>query len=400
VAAGEQGREERQLSIFPAYEFRCGHIDQHCIYFIIPDEPAYYLSKIISIGTAVPAFKHRQQDILQFMLNAYQPEADDRRKISLLYERSGINTRYSVIPDYSLPVDQRTFYAKTKDMEPFPALDSRMELYHQHATALSLEAIRNCTTDIHDITCLITVSCTGMSAPGLDISIMESLGLPPHIQRSSVNFMGCYAAIHALKMADNICKADENAKVLIVCTELCTIHFQKDCEMDSITSALLFADGSAAALVTADNFPAKGTTIGKFYSEVAMRGQKDMAWNLSNKGFLMRLSAYIPQLLQAGITPLLGNALKAAGYSKQEITRWAIHPGGKKILETIGKELKLSAGDVQSSYDVLREHGNMSSPTILFVLKDILEQMNGNAEKIFAAAFGPGLTMETVILEQ
>jgi predicted naringenin-chalcone synthase len=114
----------------------------------------------------------------------------------------------------------------------------------------------------------------------------------------------------------------------------------------------------------------------------------------------MRLSAYIPQLLQAGITPLLANALKAAGYSKQEITRWAIHPGGKKILETIGKELKLSAGDVQSSYDVLREHGNMSSPTILFVLKDILEQMNGNAEKIFAAAFGPGLTMETVILEQ
>jgi predicted naringenin-chalcone synthase len=285
-------------------------------------------------------------------------------------------------------------------MEPFPALDTRMELYLEHATTLSLEAISNCTTDTSGITCLITVSCTGMSAPGLDISIMEALDLPPNIQRSSVNFMGCYAAIHALKMADNICKADENAKVLIVCTELCTIHFQKDCEMDSITSALLFADGSAAALVAGDKDAAVGATIGKFYSEVAIRGQKDMAWNLSNKGFLMRLSAYIPQLVQAGITPLLENALKAAGYSKQEITRWAIHPGGKKILETIGKELNLSSGDMQISYDVLREYGNMSSPTILFVLKTMLAQMNGSHEKIFAAAFGPGLTMETLILEQ
>jgi predicted naringenin-chalcone synthase len=400
VVAGEQGREERQLSFFSANEFCCGHFDQYGIYFIVPGQPAYYLSKIISIGTAVPKFKHRQQDILQFMLNAYQPEAGDRRKISLLYERSGIDARYSVIPDYSLPIEERTFYPRTKDMEPFPALDTRMDLYQKHATKLSLEAIRNCAANVDGITCLITVSCTGMSAPGLDISIMEALGLPANIQRSSVNFMGCYAAIHALKMADNICKTDENAKVLIVCTELCTIHFQKDCEMDSITSALLFADGSAAALVTSDRVHEGGATIGKFYSEVAMHGQKDMAWNLSNKGFLMRLSAYIPQLVQAGITPLLENALSANGCSKQDITRWAIHPGGKKILETIGKELNLSPNDVQVSYDVLRNYGNMSSPTILFVLKEMLKQVNGSHEKIFAAAFGPGLTMETLILEQ
>ena len=337
------------------------------------------------------------------MLNAYQPEAEDRRKISMLYERSGIETRYAVIPDYSVPINERVFYPKTLDMEPFPGLDQRMELYNTHATKLSIEAIKNCLKshlDAQNITCLITVSCTGMSAPGLDISIMQQLQLPNSIQRSSVNFMGCYAAIHALKMADNICKADPSAKVMIVCTELCTIHFQKTCEMDSIASGLLFADGAAATLVTGDNRSNEGVSIGNFYSEVALNGQDDMAWNLSEKGFLMHLSSYIPQLLQAGITPLLQNALKAGGFSRKDITRWAIHPGGRKILENIQKELNLTGNDLRVSFDVLREYGNMSSPTILFVLKHMLEDLNRHDEKIFAAAFGPGLTMETLILER
>ena len=125
-----------------------------------------------------------------------------------------------------------------------------------------------------------------------------------------------------------------------------------------------------------------------------------MAWNLSEKGFLMRLSAYIPQLLQAGISPLLKNALSDAGYERNDITRWAIHPGGKKILENIQHELKLNSEDLQVSFDVLRSYGNMSSPTILFVLKEIISQITTPGEKIFAAAFGPGLTMETLILEK
>jgi predicted naringenin-chalcone synthase len=361
------------------------------------------MSRIISIGTALPPYRHRQRVILDFMLNAYQPEAEDRRKIALLYERSGIETRYAVIPDYSVPIGERVFFPKTLDMEPFPGLDQRMELYNKHATALSVEAINNCLQnhiDHHDITCLITVSCTGMCAPGLDISVIQQLKLPTNIQRSSVNFMGCYAAIHALKMADNICRSDPDAKVMIVCTELCTIHFQKDCEMDSIASGLLFADGSAAVLVTGDKFSDAGVLISNFYSEVALNGQEDMAWNLSQRGFLMHLSAYIPQLLQAGISPLLQNALNAGGFRREDITRWAIHPGGKKILENIKKELQLSDDDLSISFNVLRDYGNMSSPTILFVLKEIIQQLNGSDEKIFAAAFGPGLTMETLILEK
>lgn len=170
--------------------------------------------------------------------------------------------------------------------------------------------------------------------------------------------------------------------------------------MDSIASGLLFADGAAAVLVTGEEYAAGGMHISNFYSEVALQGKKDMAWHLSGRGFLMRLSAYIPQLLQAGITPLLQKALLAGNHDRQSITRWVIHPGGKKILETIGNELHLQQDDLRTCFDVLRQHGNMSSPTILFVLKDIMRQLSGSGEKIFAAAFGPGLTMETLILEQ
>ena len=300
-------------------------------------------------------------------------------------------------------MEEWQFFPKNKDLEPFPALDQRLQLYHEHATLLSIQAIGSCIQNYisaGEITALITVSCTGMSAPGLDISIMDKLNLPSNIYRSSVNFMGCYAAIHALKMADNICRSTHGSKVLVVCTELCTIHFQKDCEMDSIASGLLFADGSAAVLVTSDDYKEDGLRISNFYSEVALKGQTDMAWHLSGKGFLMHLSAYIPQLLQAGISPLLMNALKEGAHAREDITRWAIHPGGRKILESICKELGLEKKDLHHSFEVLRQYGNMSSPTILFILKELMTELNDSGEKIFTAAFGPGLTMETLILEK
>lgn len=361
------------------------------------------MSKIISVGTALPPFKHAQRDILQFMLEVYQVPVQDKRKVTLLYERSGIDTRYSVIPDYSLDIDHRIFYPPTKNLEPFPSLEKRMEWYHRHATSLSVQAIENCIAakiGKAEITHLITVSCTGLAAPGLDISILQEMQLPSNTHRTSVNFMGCYAALHALKMADAICLANNNARVIIVCTELCTLHFQKEYEMDNIAASLLFSDGAAAALITGKNFPEKGLAIQHFYSEVALNGKTDMAWHLSGKGFLMTLSAYIPQLIKEGIEPLLKNALNALNLTKEMISHWAIHPGGKKILETIQEELLLGEEDLAPAFYVLRKYGNMSSPTILFVLKEIMRQLHWNQdEKIFAAAFGPGLTMETVILQ-
>jgi predicted naringenin-chalcone synthase len=372
---------------------------QHLLHYLLLKK----LGKIISIGTTVPAHKHLQKDIFSFADIIYCNSPEESRKLKFLYNHSGIKSRYSVIPDYSLQADERKFYEKTHNLEPFPMLEKRMQWYADNAAQLSVQAITTCIDqkiEKHEITHLITVSCTGMSAPGLDLQIMQSMGLPTNISRTSVNFMGCYAAIHALKMADAICTSDTSANVVIVCTELCTLHFQKESTADNITSTLLFADGCAAALVQ----PAgknKGLSLKKFYSDVAFKGKKDMSWELSSKGFLMTLTGYVPDLVKEDFSALANKAFENAGISKKDITHWCIHPGGKKILEAIEKSMSLQDNELHYSYKVLSEYGNMSSPTILFVLQNILQEMQNASDvkknNIFGAAFGPGLTMETFI---
>jgi predicted naringenin-chalcone synthase len=358
------------------------------------------LSKIVSIGTAVPEYRHKQDEILGFMQNVYALQEDDKRKLKFLYRQGGIATRYSVVPDYSLPATQWQFYPPAENLEPFPKLEKRMKWYQQEAAPLSIKAISQCLKNFPEkkITHLITVSCTGMSAPGLDLELLELLNLPATTFRTSVNFMGCYAAVHALKMADAFCKADNNANILIVCIELCTLHFQKENTADNITSSMLFGDGAAAVLVTGEE-EQEGLTIDRFYSLVVPKGKQDMAWELSSKGFLMTLSSYVPDVVEENFEVLVQGALHNAGLNKEAITHWCIHPGGKKILEAVHKSLGFTNGQLQPSYDILKEYGNMSSPTVLFVLQKI---MNGLSErgtnKIFGAAFGPGLTTETFIL--
>jgi len=182
---------------------------------------------------------------------------------------------------------------------------------------------------------------------------------------------------------------------MIVCTELCTLHFQREGTIDNITSAMLFADGSAAALVTHDDFPVTGLRIENFYSEVIPKGRKDMAWELSSTGFLMTLSGYIPDLIEEDFEAVVERSLKRTGKHKTEVTHWCIHPGGKRILDTVSKSLQLDNAALMHSYRVLEQFGNMSSPTILFVLQQILDSQPAAGERVFAAAFGPGLTMET-----
>lgn len=355
------------------------------------------MSKIISIATAVPAFKHQQNNILQFIQQVYALDAVENRKLKFLYSQSGINTRYSVIPDYSHQLTEWKFYPHSENLEPFPSLEQRMSWYNRHAAVLSVDAIRNCLqgkTISKNITHLITVSCTGMSAPGLDLQVIEMMELQKNIFRTSINFMGCYAAIHALKLADAICKTDRTAQVMIVCTELCTLHFQKDPSPDNIASTLLFADGSAAALVAHDEAEEPGLYLNSFYSEIVPKGKRDMAWELSSTGFLMTLSGFVPELIQEDFEPLVTKALNKAGLQKENITDWCIHPGGKRILDAVHKSLSLEKEALQHGYNVLHDYGNMSSPTILFVLKKIMQKIKpGNT--VFGAAFGPGLTMET-----
>ena len=341
---------------------------------------------------------------MRFMQQVYCINEGDKRKLKFLYHQSRIDERFSVLPDYSLPATEWQFYPPTENLEPFPGIRERMDWFNKTAPALSASALENCIEgkiDKNAITHLITVTCTGLSAPGLDLQLMEILGLQPNIFRTSVNFMGCYAAIHALKLADAFCKNDPNANVLIVCTELCTLHFQNLPTNDNIASSLLFGDGSAAVLVTHDQSKLEGLSIKSFYSEVALRGKNDMSWQLAETGFLMTLSGYIPDLIEADFESLLNNALQHAGMEKSDIRNWCMHPGGKKILTSIQRSIGITDPDLEESFEVLRQFGNMSSPTILFVLKAIMEKRNIEKQTgpVFGAAFGPGLSLETFILE-
>jgi predicted naringenin-chalcone synthase len=288
------------------------------------------------------------------------------------------------------------FYPSSENLEPFPSLEQRMAVYQKHAPLLSVDAVRDCLGHKYHqkrITHLITVSCTGMSAPGLDLQLSELLELGKNTWRSSVNFMGCYAAIHALKIADLICRADRKATVLIAATELCTLHFQKEATVDNITSSMLFGDGAAAVLVSGDD-DADGLVMDGFYSEVISKGKRDMAWELSSSGFLMTLSGYIPDLIEEDFDGLVHQALVENQLTKNDISHWCIHPGGKRILEAIHKSLGFTNGQLQDSYRVLNEYGNLSSATIFFVLKRMFVQRQ-KIKNLFAAAFGPGLTIET-----
>jgi alkylresorcinol/alkylpyrone synthase len=171
------------------------------------------------------------------MQQVYAMNEVEKRKLKFLYHQSAIHTRYSVLPDYSLSAAEWQFYPATENLEPFPDLELRMKWFNKSAPNLSINAIEKCIKNKiakEEITHLITISCTGMSAPGLDLQIMELMNLPANIFRTSVNFMGCYAAIHGLKLADAFCEKDKNAKVLVVCTELCTLHFQKENSMDNM----------------------------------------------------------------------------------------------------------------------------------------------------------------------
>ncbi|MEO8962310.1 MAG: type III polyketide synthase [Ginsengibacter sp.] len=362
------------------------------------------MSKIVSISTALPSFKHHQKNILDFMQNVYAMNEVEKRKLKFLYHQSAIETRYSVLSDYSLPAKDWQFYPATENLQPFPDLELRMEWFSKTAPALSIKAVEKCidhNINKNEITHLITVSCTGMSAPGLDLQIMEMMDLPKNIFRTSVNFMGCYAAIHGMKLADAFCKSDKKAKVLVVCTELCTLHFQNNLTPDNVAASLLFGDGSAAILVTHDDNDFWGLTMKNFYSEVCFNGKEHMSWQLSSSGFLMKLSGYVPDLIEQDFNHLLENALQDANLEKDDISDWCIHPGGKRILTSIEKCTAITHDELACSYKVLNDYGNMSSPTILFVLKEIIDSLAKKAKKtinIFGAAFGPGLTMETFIL--
>jgi predicted naringenin-chalcone synthase len=358
------------------------------------------MSFITAIGTAVPEYQFEQSVIAEFMERLATDEAQ-RRKIRTVFRASGIKTRHSVLADYGKTGDF-TFFPNTPNLDPFPGTEQRMVAYRQYAVDLSVAAVQNIQTersfDTDSITHLITVSCTGMYAPGLDIDLINRLVLRSSVNRTCINFMGCFAAINALKSADAFCKADPKARVLIVCTELCSLHFQKDFTDDTILANALFADGSAAMLVE-PNVSGLGLGLEGFYSDIAHHGADAMAWSIGDLGFEMKLSSYVPEILGKGIQDLVNGLLNRTGLRQEQINHFAVHPGGKKILDVVAEALTLSQERLSAGYQVLSDCGNMSSPTIMFVLKAMLkEKMIRSGDSVMTMAFGPGLTMESVLI--
>ncbi|GLR19984.1 type III polyketide synthase [Portibacter lacus] len=359
------------------------------------------MSYINTIGIANPLYKSDQMDIYDYMVDTIPYPDKEKKVLRYLYKKSGIETRYSVLPDFSATNGEERFYNTNNQYNP--NVENRLSVYDKSALPLALEAIQNCLEDStipnSEITHLITISCTGMSAPGMDAEIIKTLNLSKSIQRFNINFMGCFAAINGLKLADTICRADTDARVLVVSVELCTLHFQNTISADYNLSNMLFADGAAATIVTGNKISEQSLQISGFHSDINNKGEEDMSWNITSSGFLMQLSSYVPKLLKAGFKDILDSIVSKYGIAFEELQHWAIHPGGKRILDNIEHEFALENGELNASRKVLKDYGNMSSPTILFVLKSMQEAENKTkGEYIFTAAFGPGLTTETALL--
>lgn len=355
----------------------------------------------------MPANRIDQNRIADFMAKAMELNEIDERRLRALYRSTRIRQRHSVLPDYGREWGDFSFYPNTPGLEPFPTVQQRMVAYRQHAVGLAEQALRNCLENQEvrpeEITHLITVSCTGMYAPGPDIELIALLGLRSSVHRIAVNFMGCYGAFNGLKTAVALVKSDPSAKVLMVCVELCTLHFQKKNEEDHLLANALFSDGAAALLLEgqAPGTPAPNTLeVVDFACDVLPEGKDDMAWHIHDFGFEMKLTSRVPDVLKTGLPAILDRLTRAQGITAEDVSLYAIHPGGRRILEVAEQALGLTHEDNAAAYEILSDYGNMSSATVLFVIKKLWEMNRQSAGAwLFASAFGPGLTAETALLK-
>jgi predicted naringenin-chalcone synthase len=289
-----------------------------------------------------------------------------------------------------------------------PTTGQRNLIYQQTYPALARDAVQGVFDRApwitsHDITHLITVSCTGFCNPGPDLFLAHAFGLNPSVERYHLGFMGCYAAFPALRMADQFCRANPHAVVLVMCLELCSLHLQIKPTPDSLLANALFADGAGAVLVSARKLPEgkRGLRLEHFATRLIPDSDGDMAWTIGDRGFDMTLSSYVPRLLGLHARQLLAEVVAASPATMEEISGWAVHPGGKAILSALETQMGWSsdAGLLALSHRVLRDYGNMSSATILFVLKAALEESGlPDDAPLGALAFGPGLTVEFGLL--
>lgn len=346
---------------------------------------------IHAIGTAVP-----DHDIHDRYIQWAGDRLTDRRERALfarMAARSGIAHRWSVLPrapDGGSPVEPGGFY----DGGFLPSTGRRMEVYADKAPDLALAAVAALAkkVPVAGITHVVVASCTGFVAPGIDQIIIRRLGLGPAVERTLVGFMGCYAAVSALRVAHHIARSDAQARVLVVMVELSTLHLSRKQDLESLLAALQFADGAAAALVSAQ--PA-GLALDDFFCTTLPDSEDLIRWTIGDEGFEMVLSGEVPGRIAAA---LHDDTTRAAimGERDPASTEWAVHSGGRSILDAVEHGLALAPDALAASRSVLQRFGNMSSATLMFVLADLMAQVGDSSgdRPGVAMAFGPGLAAE------
>jgi alpha-pyrone synthase len=366
-------------------------------------------TSLLGLGTALPPFSGTQAQVARFMSRVVAESAAPPRRertlalIEQIYESCGIQRRFSAIPDFGLEDPQGfRFFPPTWTLEPFPGTARRMRLYEEVSVELAESAARRALAragiEPRQVSHLVISTCTGFFAPGLDILLGQRLGLRPTVARTLIGFMGCYAGFNALRAADHIVRAEPEAVVLQVSVELCTIHFQKSLEPDALVANCLFADGCAAAVYGASERHGAGLAVIECTRSLAASGSlEQMSWHIGDSGFVMRLSAAVPRTLEVEAPGFASALLDEAGYRREEVVSWALHPGGRRIIDALREALGLAAGEVAPSLEVLRDHGNMSSATIFFVLQKLLDGV-ARPGPLVALGFGPGLTIEGAVL--
>lgn len=357
------------------------------------------------VSTALPPRVALQEEAAA-LAPRFCGEHDKRqaRMLRLLYRKSGVRKRHTVAVrgDHG-PLEERIpYYPLAESAEDLgPTTSARMGWYAEESPPLAHEAAAGALSGAgvaaDEITHLVTVSCTGFDAPGVDAYLIEKLGLDRGIARTHVGFMGCHGALNGLRAASAYVNADPNARVLLCAVELCSLHFAYGWDEEMLVANTLFADGAAALVLGGQGEGEReGWRVAANGSYFMPDSQDAMTWSIGDHGFRMTLSARVPELIETNLRGWLTEWLGGQGVALDDVGTWAVHPGGPRILDAVESALDLDDQALAVSRDTLREHGNMSSPTVLFILERMMRE--GAARPCVALGFGPGLVVEAALL--
>ena len=353
------------------------------------------------IGTAVPTRRLSQAEAVQVAHRIHAETPEQARLISRIYQKTKVLSRGSVLleqdgEDGSIQEHLRFYGAES------PSTAERMRAFEDHAGGLALEAAEKALSDSEisstAITHLVTVSCTGFQAPGVDLFLIDKLGLAPSVQRTHIGFMGCHGALNGLRVAHAFAEMDPTAVVLLCAVELCSLHMAYGWHPEKVVANALFADGAAAVVASANPSPAQQSLALRRSGSMVIPDSADlMHWKIGDHGFAMGLSPLVPETVGAALLPWLRDWLNDQAMDFEAVKSWAVHPGGPKILSTCCEVLSLEPSQLLDSRGVLQDHGNMSSATILFILERL--RRRATSGPCLALAFGPGLSAEVALFD-